>query len=195
MSLSKILTAVAITTGFALCTTNAQTLLLTGFGTGDFSDAGSSGFSQNTTSATFSGSDQSGAFLGTFEPVDVTALGSDTQLAITATISTANNTAFVIEIFDGTNFQGFTGFWSDFTLNTPTTVYLPMSNTVSAEFDYTQVQGIQIQFGGTGSTLTVSFDTLEIMTVPVPEPATFATFAGMAMLGMAVVRRRKVRAA
>ncbi len=189
MTLTKILAAAALTTGFLLCTTNAQTLLLTGFGTGDFSDAGSSGFSQDATSATFSGSDQSGAFLGTYNPVNVSALGEEFQLVVTATISTANNTAFTIEIFDGTNFQGFTGFWSDFTLNTPTTVYLPMSNTVSAEFDYTQVQGVQIQFGGTGSTLTVSFDTLEISAVP--EPATFAALAGMATLGLAVVRRRK----
>jgi hypothetical protein len=173
------------------CCSAASAIPLTGFGTGQFSDQGSSGFAQTATTATFSGSDQTGVFLGTFAPVNISSVASGIQLELTATLTTANTSSFVFELFDGSNFQGFTGSWASFTPNVASTVVLPISATLTPSFNYSTVQGAQILFGGTGNSLTVQFDNLQAVVAPIPEPSSFAALAGFAALGLVGLRRRR----
>jgi hypothetical protein len=173
------------------CCSAASAIPLTGFGTGQFTNQGSTGFAQTATTATFSGSDQSGVFLGVFSPVDISSVSAGIQLELTATVLTANTSSFGLELFDGSNFQRFTGSWASFTPNVASTVVLPISTILNSSFNYSAVQGVQILFGGTGDALTVQFDNLQTVVAPIPEPSSFAALAGFAALGLVGLRRRR----
>ena len=172
-------------------TASAHATLITGFGLGDFTDGGSTPgvFTQSATTATFTGVDIGNNFMGTFAPVDISGTTSALVLTATQTTATANSSFFTLNLYDGSRYQGYTGTWDSFPKGTPTDVILAISNVVSADFNFKTVQGLTINFGGSGAALSVSFDSLSASAIP--EPATFAVLFGAAALGLTVVRRRR----
>ena len=173
---------------------HAASVSLTGFGSSEFTDGGSSSFIQTSTTTQYNGNDQTGSFLGTFSPVDIT--GFTSSITLTATLSGANpSSGFILELWDGgSEFRDYSGNWSSFSSGAPATVVFTATTPTIGSFNVTTVQGMQLLFGGTGSTLNITFDTLTANSAAVvPEPATYAGLAGAAGLIMAVWRRRRGR--
>lgn len=164
--------------------------ILTGFGTGQFTlDTENSlllSSSQTATALTISVNDQTGAFAGLFSaPVNIS--GQSSALVFTATVTATNPASnFQLQIYDGNSFFSFNGNWGSFVTGASTSVMLPASST--DPFDFTNVQGFQLLFGGTGSTLNVTFD--QLTTSAIPEPSTYAFLAGIAAFGVCIARRR-----
>ena len=173
----------------------AASVALTGFGPGDFSDSGfSSSFSQTGTTTQFIGSDQTGSFSGTFSPVDIT--GFTSSITLTATVSGTNPASnFTLQLWDGgSNFRDYSGNWSAFPTGVPTIVIFTADTPSVGVFNVATVSGVQFLFGGVGSTLNVTFDTLTANSISaVPEPSICTGLAGLAGLGLAFYRRRAVR--
>jgi hypothetical protein len=172
----------------ALAPALAGQTILTGFGTGQFTlDTDNSillSSSQSATALTISVNDQSGAFAGLF-PAPVNISGQSNSLVFTATVTGTNPASnFQLQLYDGNGFFSFNGNWSSFVTGASTSVTLPASD--SSSFDFANVQGFQLLFGGTGNVLNVTFDQL----ASIPEPTTFALVAGMSALGLCVARRR-----
>jgi len=173
----------SIVTVFAI---PAHALMITDFGTGQFADGGSSGFTQTSATASFSGLDNGTSFfLGSFAPVNLTGLSS--SLVLTGTQSTSNNSLFVLQLYDGVNFQDYNGNWGSFITGNSTSVALSIGS-ITSGFNFSQVQGLNILFGGTGNAITMTFDSL---TTVIPEPTTYATLFGAASLGLVVWRKRR----
>jgi hypothetical protein len=164
---------------------------LTGFGTGDYSDASSGPqaptfFSQTSTNATVS-MNNDGQMQGTFSAKNITAFTSSLQL--TATKTTNSTFPFSLELYDGSVFQTYTGTWNDFTMGSPSTATLSFG-APQAGFNFTNVTGMVLTMGGTsGQSVTVTLDQL----TAVPEPSTYAAVFGLACLGTAIVRKHKRR--
>lgn len=170
----------------------AASVLLTGFGSTEIADGGSSSFIQTGTTTQFIGSDQTGSFLGTFSPVDIT--GFTSSITLTATVSGTNPASnFTLQLWDGgSNFRDYSGNWSAFPVGVPTSVIFTADTPPVGVFNVTTVSGVQFLFGGAGGTLNVTFDSLTANSInAIPEPSTCAVLAGLAGLGWTLCRRRR----
>lgn len=110
------------------------------------------------------------------------------NLAITISNNTTLTGNFTVQLFntDFTETITFESFWADVS-NTP--AFLDLSY-VSETSTFDQIGGFLIAIGGTsGNAIDASI--INISVSPIPEPASFAAFAGAAILGLAAVRRRK----
>jgi hypothetical protein len=188
--------AILLTIAWAgLSTTSSfADVLLTGFGTGQITVLPATTFTATQTSSTLNiaGTDGGTAsFQALFPTVNIT--GNTLQLALTGTINGTNPAStFEIDLYDGNVFREYQSNFSNFGSGTEKTVDLTLLGS-DVGFDPTQVQGLAIFFGGTGSTLNFTFDQLSAVgaTSVVPEPSTYALLAlGFATLGFAYRRRR-----
>jgi len=176
----------------ALCATaslGAQVFITT-FGSDHYIDLSESLDSQTESTGRFISVDlTSASFYGDFvSPANIP--GFTTTLSLTATVFDNPGTGFQIALSDGTNSYAYQGYWSDFDTGVESTALLHAVSGQTAPFDFTQISGLDIYFdAGFGETLDVSFGTLTATVVP--EPAAFASFAGLAVLGYGVVRRRR----
>lgn len=170
----------------------AASVALTGFGSAEFTDAGSSSFIQTSTTTQYNGNDQTGTFLGTFSPVDITEFTA--SVTLTVTLSGTNPASnFVLQLWDGgSEFRDYSGNWGSFSLGVPTTVMLTATTPAIGSFNTSTVQGMQLLLGGSGNPLNVTFDNLTAnSSAAVPEVSTYASLAGTAGLIFAMARRRR----
>jgi hypothetical protein len=176
-----------------ICLNSAHATLINGFGSSELSASDGSVFaSQSTTTTTYSGFDNGNpSFIGLFAtPADITA--NPNALVLSATKSTSVSSSFTLTLYDG-NFvsQSYTGSWGSFTTGIKQDVILSVS-LINGAFIKNNVVGMDISFGGTGDALSVTFDSLSTAVVsPIPEPSTFAALGGAAVLGLAIMRRRR----
>jgi len=176
-----------------ICLNSAHATLINGFGSSELSASDGSVFdSQSTTTTTYSGLDNGNpSFIGLFATsADITA--NPNALVLSATQSTNVSSSFTLTLYDSAfASQSYTGSWSSFTTGIKQDVILSVS-LINGAFIKSNVVGMDISFGGTGDALTITFDSLSTAVVSaIPEPSTFATLGGAAVLGLAIMRRRR----
>jgi hypothetical protein len=178
----------ATLTAISALSANAQ--LITEFGTGQFSNDFTDFTTSQTASAfTISGPDNGSALVGSFTAVPVPTFATS-KLVLVATVTTNPSSAFTVELADSNgNTAVYTGNWSSFTTGVPSTVDLTFAS--DSGFDGTAT-AIAFSTGGSGSNLAASLDSLTLTAIP--EPSTYASIAGVAMLGFVAYRRRRVAA-
>ncbi|EIQ01528.1 hypothetical protein OpiT1DRAFT_00099 [Opitutaceae bacterium TAV1] len=176
----------------ASCASLPASVLITGFGSDDFFDAGSElALTQTETTSRFVGSTLTGSILGTFATsVDIS--GYTSALALTATVSDINSSIadFQLMLWDGTDdgFYGYQGNWNQFVTGEESTVLLTAMAGQPDTFDFTAIQGLMFYFdSGADGTIDLTLNTL----AAVPEPATCAILAGLACLGYIAARGRR----
>ncbi len=161
---------------------------ITGFGTGDFTETFSDGFTTTPGADNYgiTGSDFTTAFYGTFSSV---AIGSPSSLFLTATQTTSLTSDFGIELFDSDgDSRLYKANWSSFPSGVPTTVALSF-NSETGTFNGTAISLAFSAGGSPGGTLTATFDNLAASAVP--EPATWAILFGSSAFAFAGCRRRR----
>lgn len=174
---------------FFLGTISAQAQSITNFSnvadfTVTFSD-----FATTTPSGSglfISGTDEN-FFFGTTQTVVV---GTPSGLSLTATQTTSLTTPFTIQMFDSAdNSVNYTSSWV--VSASPVVYNLTFAGQDSgntSNFNGT-VTRVGFATGGLGTALTLNLTNLSVSAIP--EPSTFAAFAGLAALGLCAGRRRR----
>jgi hypothetical protein len=120
------------------------------------------------------------------EPTFTSYFGAD-GISVSANVTTAPNAGFSFALLDNQDRQIVANFnWVDFVGGA--TIVSPISF-VDSGFNYNNVVGWNLVSGGSNSA--ISAELISASATVIPEPASFAAFAGVAILGLAVVRRRK----
>lgn len=182
---------------FACAALSAHAQTITGFGTGQYSNLFADGtFATTATSTTLQivGPDGGTQVFANVAPIVLSGDFTTATLTLTGTLGLANTNAFKIAIFDALGGDiTYKGNWSSFTVANAGSVSLTFDSSAAA-FNGT-VDSIQLLTGGTGQTVNFTFDNLAYApAVVVPEPSTYASLAGVAVLGFVAYRRRRVAA-
>lgn len=175
------------------CSLSAQTI--TGFGTGDSFSASPNGFTATPGVSAYAISGTEGADFFASLPAAVSVSDFATKkLELTGTITANPGTAVNIELFDDNGDSAvYKGFWSSFTLNTASTADLAFDSFTGA-FNG-NITGFLLSTAPGTATITISLDNLSaVSAVVVPEPSTYASLAGVVVLGFVAYRRRRVAA-
>lgn len=161
---------------------NLYGITISGFGTGQFTvDDGLTSFTdlQSSTGLNISGSDLGNTLFGTFTPIDITGLS---VLELTASVVTNPASNFNFQLFDSSfNTQTYSGNWNSFGTGVNTTISLNFLST-GAGFDPTDVQSLLITADGTGDTLNVILDEVEISAIPEPSTMTLLFLGAYALI-------------
>ncbi len=177
---------------FALVSLTARAQVLAHFGSASFTpDSGLSDFDTITPTAsaiTVTGFDDGQTLAGTFATtLDFSAV---TTLYLTGSVEgTAPDSTFTVLLFNADFSQTRT---YESTFNTYGTTSASYALTFVAEdSSFTDIAGFQLIANGVGAPVAFTLENLAASPSAVPEPSTYAAFAGLAALGLALIRRRQ----
>ena len=183
--MKKALTLLTLTCAL-FATSASASVLITGFGTGQFSQTTST-FGTNTQTATtyqIVGTDFGNAIYGDL-PTSVDISGSNFSLTLTGTLASPVSSSFQINLFDANgNDRLYQGTFSAFTVGVETSVTLTFVNQTGSFDDH--VISIGLITTGIGSPLDLTLDTL----IAIPEANSIALL-GMGVAGLLARRRFK----
>lgn len=164
------------------CSHGLRAQLITNFGPEASVDFG---WSWNPGTSTLSGTEGAGDVLYG-ETLSANFVGAS-MITITANVTSAPNAGFSFALVDDTEKLLVATFdWLDFAGGA--TVSSPISY-ADAGFNYAGVTGWNLISGGSNSPISATL----ISAAVIPEPSTYAAFAGGTMLGLALIRRRRAR--
>ncbi len=191
--MKRLLALILTTVTLPFSTTFA--LVLTGFGTGDFTvNSGVSNFTTITpggSSLAVSGNDSPGnTFGGAFGPITFTLSSTSTVQLTMAVVGTNPNAAFSVNIYSGdlSSSKQYTGFTGSFGSSQTTVTLTPniLGNTGASSF--TTISFFDFTTAGTGNTISLTFDTL----AAVPEPSTYTLMAMGSLVFGGIFLKRKL---
>jgi len=183
-----------LTVAFAAVTCSLSAQTITGFGTGDGFTASPNGFTATPSAGAYSisGTEGSDFFATLPATVSITSFATK-KLQLTGTMTANPGSAVNIELFDDNGDSAvYKGFWASFTLSTASTGDLAYDS-FTGSFNG-NVTGFLLSTAPGTATITISLDSLSAAPAVIPEPSTYASLAGIAVLGFVAYRRRRVAA-
>jgi hypothetical protein len=171
---------------------HAQTLL-TDYGSGDTQaftlSVVSSTFNQGATTGTFTGSSFGELLRGTFNPVNLTSMGTPGSLELNLTFNTTYSGS--IDYIIGSSAGNVIGYsYAASSISGPSTIrFLRNASLDSGTVILSSINRAALTADSPNFTLNTL--TAIAASSPIPEPSTYAALFGAAALGMAACRRRR----